>query len=137
MHDGQRQAAVDPLALNKDRASAALAVIAPLLRTCELQMLAQGVQQCGARIQLKLNAIAVHGELDGGHVSSPVRFRGQHRPRFSARYARQRHGRSPALQNRTASHMIWRHKVVPPAMPNTKQDHGRSRCGPEKVQQQR
>jgi hypothetical protein len=59
VHDGQAQAAVDPPAVDHDRAGPALAVVAALLGAGQLPVLAQGVQQGGAVVQVQLVGLAV------------------------------------------------------------------------------
>ena len=54
VHDGERQAGIDPAAVDDHGAGAALALIAALLGAGEMEVLAQRVQQRGARIELKL-----------------------------------------------------------------------------------
>ena len=50
---GQRQAGVHPQAVHQNRAGAALAMVAALLRARQAQLLAQGVQQGDARIEVE------------------------------------------------------------------------------------
>ena len=71
MH-GERQAGIDPPAVDEDRAGAALAVVAALLGAGQAQVLAQRVEQRRARIDLQAVLLAidrqrhlgVHGALD-------------------------------------------------------------------------
>ena len=50
VHRGEAEARVDAAAVDVDGAGAALAVVAAFLRAGEVQMLAQAVEQRGARI---------------------------------------------------------------------------------------
>ena len=50
MHDRERQTRVDAPSLDDHRAGAALTVIAALFAACQMQMLAQRVEQRGSRI---------------------------------------------------------------------------------------
>src|SRR5262249_42611323 len=52
MHYRERQAAVDALAVDDDRAGAALSLIAALLRASQSEMLAQCIEQGGAGLQM-------------------------------------------------------------------------------------
>ena len=54
VHDGERQAGIDPPPVDDHRAGAALAVVAALLGAGQVQMLAQRVEQRGARVELEL-----------------------------------------------------------------------------------
>ena len=60
VHHRERQAGVDPPAVDDHRAGAALAVVAALLGAGEMQMLAQRVEQRGARVELELPGLAIH-----------------------------------------------------------------------------
>ena len=62
MHDRERQARIDAPAVDDHRAGAALAVIAALLGAGEMQVLAQRVEQGGARVERELAGLAVHLE---------------------------------------------------------------------------
>jgi hypothetical protein len=53
VHHGQRQAGVDALAVEQHRAGAALAMVAALLGAGQVQVLAQRVEQRGARVQVQ------------------------------------------------------------------------------------
>ncbi len=64
VHDGERQASVDAAAFNENRARSALTVVAPLLGTRQMQMLAQRVEKRRSVIELKLPAFVVHRECD-------------------------------------------------------------------------
>src|SRR5258705_13726640 len=63
MHHRKRQTGVDAASFNQHRASAALAVIAPLLRTCQREMLTQRIQQCRAWIERQRMRAAVDLKL--------------------------------------------------------------------------
>src|SRR5437588_487210 len=52
---------VDENSIDDDRARAALALAAALLRACEFQLLAQHVEQTRQRVCVKLDRFAVHG----------------------------------------------------------------------------
>src|SRR5688572_2443291 len=66
LHDCEREAGVDPPSADEDGARAALAMIAPLLASGQVKMLAQRVEQRGPRIDFKFVEVAVHleGNLD-------------------------------------------------------------------------
>ena len=53
MHHRQRQTAIDALAIDDDRADAALSLVAALLRAGQRAMLAQRVEQRGPRIEIE------------------------------------------------------------------------------------
>ena len=65
VHDREREAGGDPPAIHDHGAGAALALIAALLAAGQMQVLAQCVEQGGARIELELPACPVYVE---GHV---------------------------------------------------------------------
>jgi hypothetical protein len=62
MHNGQRQARIDPPSIDDHGASAALAMIAALLGAGEMQLLAQSIEQRDARVEYELAGFAVHAE---------------------------------------------------------------------------
>src|SRR5215207_6762838 len=70
---GERQAGVDPLAVDVDRAGPALAEVAALLRPGEAQVLAQGVKKRGARVERQRVLLTVYGERNGHHDRPPKR----------------------------------------------------------------
>src|SRR5258705_7633201 len=86
MHHRKRQTGVDAASVNQHRAGAALAVIAPLLRTGQREMFTQRIQQCRAWIERQRMRAAVdlkrhrYGRLwrcpvlapAGGPASTPV-----------------------------------------------------------------
>jgi hypothetical protein len=53
VHDGQRQAGVDALAVHQHGAGAALPVVAALLGAGQVQVLAQGVEQARAVVEFQ------------------------------------------------------------------------------------
>src|ERR1700736_5547072 len=63
VHYRKRQAGVDATSLNQHRAGAALAVIAPLLRTRLREMFTQRIQQCRAWIERQRMRAAVDLKL--------------------------------------------------------------------------
>ena len=67
VREREREAGVDPAAVDEHRATAALAVVATLFCTGHLEAFAQGVEQGHARIDLELFIFAVdaQGERDG------------------------------------------------------------------------
>jgi hypothetical protein len=67
MHDGQREAGIDPAAIHMDGASAALTVVASLLASKQRELFTQGVEQRGAGVHLKLSDSAVDAQADGLH----------------------------------------------------------------------
>ena len=67
-HDGQRQARVDAPAVHQDRARPALPVVAALLRPRQVEMLAQGVEQCGPVVELEFVLMPVDGQADPARV---------------------------------------------------------------------
>src|SRR5258706_6063890 len=61
----QRQARIDPSTVDQDRARAALAAVTSLLGTCQVEMLAQEIEQRNARVsQLDVPPPPVNGEAD-------------------------------------------------------------------------
>ena len=62
MHDGEREAGIDPAAVHQHRAGAALAVIAALLGAGQIEMVPQRVQQSRPRRKLELPFDAVDGQ---------------------------------------------------------------------------
>jgi hypothetical protein len=64
VHDRQRQASVDPAAIGDYSAGIALALIAPLLAACQMQALAQCVEQRRARIEAKRIIPAIDPQLN-------------------------------------------------------------------------
>ena len=62
VHHGQGEAGIDAAAVDVDGASAALAMVAALLGACQMQVLAQSVEQSGARVELDLAHRTVHIE---------------------------------------------------------------------------
>ena len=65
VHDGEGEAGVNAPAVDQDGAGAALAVVAALLGAGQAQVLAQGVEQRDARLQLQLVLLAVDLQRDG------------------------------------------------------------------------
>ena len=74
VRDREREAGVDAAAVEQDRAGAALAVVAALLRAGQPEVLAQQVQQRGARVdgEAVLLAVDVQGDL-GVHEPQATR----------------------------------------------------------------
>ena len=70
MGDGEREAGVGAAAVEQDRAGAALAVVAALLRAGEAEVLAQEVEQRGARVDVEAVLLAVDAERDLGHAAT-------------------------------------------------------------------
>src|SRR5271163_1888226 len=64
MHCGERQAGVDATAVQQHRASAALAMIAPLLGSREREMLTQSIEKGCPRIERQTMEQAVDLEFD-------------------------------------------------------------------------
>src|SRR5271157_5477901 len=64
MHCGERQAGVDATAVQQHGASAALAMIAPLLGTCQREMFTQGVKKRCPRIERHTMEHAVDLKFD-------------------------------------------------------------------------
>ena len=64
VHHRERQARVDAAAVDDHRAGAALALVAALLGAGQVQVLAQRVEQGGARVELQRARRAVHLERD-------------------------------------------------------------------------
>ena len=62
VHDREREAGIDPATVDNDRAGTTLAVVAALLGPGQVQVLAQGVEQGGSRVDLKIVGLAVHGQ---------------------------------------------------------------------------
>ena len=65
LHDGERQAGIDPPAVDQHGAGAALAVIAALLGAGQVEMVAQGVKERRPRRHRELPFDAVDDEFDG------------------------------------------------------------------------
>ena len=65
-HDRQRQAGEDRFAVYVHRASTALPVIASLLRAGKPDVLAQGIEQCCARIHSEAMRLVVHAKREFG-----------------------------------------------------------------------
>ena len=68
---GQREAAVDALAVDQHRAGAAGALVAALLGAEQVQLLAQQIEQRGAHVHRDLQVAAIDVEAHGGLPSSP------------------------------------------------------------------
>ena len=64
VHDGERETGIDAPAVGDHRAGAALAVVAALLGAGEMQVIAQRVEQRGARVELERLLFAVDLERD-------------------------------------------------------------------------
>jgi len=76
---GENQAAVHPPSVQMHGASAALTEVTALLGTGQLQVLAQQIEQCGARINWDLVAAAIDAQHDRQmrtkfHVLTPQRL---------------------------------------------------------------
>src|SRR5262245_28524670 len=69
----QDQACTHELAVQPDRARAALALLARVLRTRERQMLAQEVQEARAGPHVGLAPLAVHVRADEHQAAAPAR----------------------------------------------------------------
>jgi hypothetical protein len=59
LHNGEREAGIDPAAVHQHGARAALAVITALFRAGQVEMVAQRIEQCRPRreFELLLNAV--------------------------------------------------------------------------------
>src|SRR3954470_4848560 len=89
MADGEREAGVDPLAVDENGAGAALAAIASLLGSGQMEALTQEIEQRDARIvEDEVAPRTVHGEADG-----VVHTRLRSDMDMSRRAARHRRGR--------------------------------------------
>ena len=68
LHDGEGEAGDDAAAIYHDGAGTALALIAPFLAAGEVEVLAEGIKEVGAGIDLEVAGLAIDGEghLDGG-----------------------------------------------------------------------
>ena len=64
VHDRQSQTRIDPPAIEQHGACATCTLIAALLCPGQLQMLAQSVEQRGARIQAQTLRVAIDNQLD-------------------------------------------------------------------------
>jgi hypothetical protein len=64
MHDGKREAGINPAAIHMDSAGAALAVVASLLGSEQRELLTQGVEQRGAGVHLNLSDSAVDAQAN-------------------------------------------------------------------------
>src|SRR5262249_9835811 len=82
---GEHGARLHRLAVEIDRAGAAVAGLAADMRTGEVELLAQEVDQQGARLDQRLDALAVHGERDVGFGHGDLRQPARDLARASAR----------------------------------------------------
>ena len=73
VHDRERQARIDPETTDKDGAGTALAVVAPFFGTGQFQIFAERIEQCGARIDMKLLSFAVYVKRDTHHAGHRLR----------------------------------------------------------------
>ena len=73
--DREREAGVGAAAVEQDRAGAALAVVAALLRAGQPEVLAQEVEQRGADVDVEAVLLAVDPEGDLGHTGNATRPR--------------------------------------------------------------
>jgi hypothetical protein len=64
VHDGEREAAVDSPLVDENGAGAALALIAPLFASGEMQVFAQGIEERRAGIDVERVNLAVDSKLD-------------------------------------------------------------------------
>jgi len=64
VHDREREAGVDPAAVEQHRAGAALPVVAALLGTRQVEMFAQRVEQRRTRVQVDVPHTTVDGQRD-------------------------------------------------------------------------
>lgn len=87
VHHGQAQAGHHPPAIDQHRAGPALAMVAAFLGAGQVQVLAQGVEQRGAGVQVQAVFLAVH--LQGDGQLDPFGDGG----RLHLRAGRSRHGR--------------------------------------------
>ena len=74
LHDSQRQARIDPPAIDQNRARAALAVVAAFLGSGQIEIESQGVKQRGPRrqSQFSLDAVDVKRDRDLGGCRKPL-----------------------------------------------------------------
>jgi hypothetical protein len=109
VHDGKGQATVDPAPLDDHRAGAALAMVAALLGAGEVQMLAQRIQQGGARVELQMHVAPIHLHVERHHAIALLRRCGPggRSSLCQAGYRSGRHG--AALQDVAARKTIGRH----------------------------
>src|SRR4029450_3666207 len=64
VHDREREARVDPAAVDQHRAGAALSVVAALFGTRQVEMFAQRVEQRRTRVQVEVPHTTVDGQCD-------------------------------------------------------------------------
>ncbi len=64
MHDGERQTGVHTPAIDMERASTALSVIAAFLRSEHLKVVAQGIQQRDPGLEIELVIVSVDPQRD-------------------------------------------------------------------------
>src|SRR5690242_3871075 len=79
VHGGEREARTHASSIDQERACAALTVIAPFLRSGEVQMLAQRVEQRHACVEVEMRGPTVDGEVDADRHDrriSPTRREG-------------------------------------------------------------
>src|SRR5947209_14686072 len=72
-HEGrERQTCFDALAVHQHRARAALAEATAFLRACKMQVLAQCIEQCGARIESQpmLGPVDAQQDIERGECRS-------------------------------------------------------------------
>jgi hypothetical protein len=72
LHHGQHQAGVPALAIHQHGAGAALPVIAPLLCSSKLQMLAQQIEDRHTRVNIELVLLFVDGQRETYCAAGPL-----------------------------------------------------------------
>jgi hypothetical protein len=65
VHDGEGETGVDTAAVDVDGAGSALAVVAALLGTGEIEVLTKAVEESGAGIDLETMVLTVDAEPEG------------------------------------------------------------------------
>ncbi len=103
----KNETGIHPPAIDVHRARAALAVIAPFFRSGEMQMLAQAIEQSGARIDPQVVFLAVHTQCDWKRVHRIRRWRLPFESLVAIRHTKaiRAHGR---LRSRIRTSDYWR-----------------------------
>jgi hypothetical protein len=70
MHDGETEAGVDATSVDVDGACAALAVVAAFLGAEQLEVIAEGIEECDAGLEANAILLAVDVEGDGDRAWS-------------------------------------------------------------------
>ena len=105
---GERQAGFHALAVHQHRAGAALAEAAAFLRAGEMQVLAQGIEQRGARIERQpmLGSVDAQHDIErSGRGASALRRRRRYGPRHELSSYKSAAGHRGHLQQLSSCHI--------------------------------